>query len=608
MSYKEKAAGTPERQVSSSAEESSFIFVPRCTPWPPFQVTLKQLRERLPGKRIVVFEANAQNLEKYAEDIEVIQYTGQRFLAAHMHQQLQGKLDWSRCALVVVPVTSHDGSGYENVLQFAGTVQGVPAAFIAPNGQIKPIPDHITAAMPPAMIGGQGTAYGAGAVDYSYLDPTAGMPGSIDLVYHLDDGTLYLQGWLKEQEALASLAPSESDESADEDGDYEEVFLFRHLRADLSVTSGTLLGIAIFIPDAEKIPQGVTLKFKNGEHVWLSLPEEFDKIDKPALCLAKVGPIFQQCLDREGVRATEKKQVISCFRPLMADINRRMLAHATVAEEILYGEQPENPKVTVLVNIFKTYHMLRQQIADFIEDPFIREQEFLVVLDSVDEAAYFKRLMERFYQIYKMPMRLLVMKRQSGFIPTVNVGADAARGEFLLILNSDVFNKSEGWLESMLSCIEDDPSVGIVGARLLYPDESIQHVELSWRREAVYDGLVINIHPYKGLSQLLVPYEGAVEVDAVTGACMLVRTGQFREMGKLDDGFIRGDYDDSDICMRVRQAGLRIVCDNRAVLYHVEGVVRHHGTDLRHLVWYYNTLRHHDLWGEEIIKLLEKKG
>ena len=614
MSYKTKVAsgitsdGNMPEAGGMEAEVSRFIFVPRCTPWPPFQITLKQLRERLPDKRIVVFEANAQNLDKYPNDIEVIQYMGQRFLAAPMHQQLAGKVDWSMCALIVVPVSNHDGSGYENVLQFAGTVPGVSAAFITPAGQIKPLPGHIAGAIPAAMMGGQGMPYGAGAMDYSYIDPTAGMPGSIDLLYHLDNGTLYLQGWLREQDQLESISPSRKDESADDNREYEEVYLFRHMRADLSATAGSIMGIAIFINDVEKVPKGITLRFKNGSHMWLSLPDEYDKLEKPAQCLAKVGNIFQQCLEREGIKAEEEKQVVASFKPLMADINRRMLDHATVAEEIVYGEQPDSPKVTVLVNIYKTYEMLRQQIADFVADPFIREQEILIVLDSVDDTNYFKRLMESYHEIYGLPMRLLVMERQSGFIPTVNMGADAARGEFLLILNSDVFNKSERWLESMLSCIEEDPTIGIVGARLLFPDESIQHVELSWRKGSIDDGFVIATHPYKGLSQRLVPYEGVVEVNAVTGACMLVRTGQFREMGKLDDGFIRGDYDDSDLCLRMRQAGLRIVCDHRAVLYHVEGVVRHHGTDLRHLVWYYNTLRHHELWGKEIIKLIEKKG
>ena len=615
MSYNTKAAseiasdGNIPRRGAWGPRMSRFIFVPRCTPWPPFQITLKQLRERLPDKRIVVFEANAQNLDKYPKGIEVIQYTGQRFHADHMRQQLEGKLDWRRCALIIVPVTSHDGSGYENVLHFAGTVLGVSAAFITPSGQIKPLPSHFAQTASSALKGGeQGMQEGMGNGDYPFYGKTTVMQDRIDVVYHIDDGILYLQGWLNEQDALEGLAPCGSDESADENDQFEKAYCFRYLRSGPSVTTDTLLGIALFVHGVEKIPEGVSLRFAKGSHVWLLLPEEFDKRDKPTECLASIGITFQKCLEREGIKAEEKKQVVASFKPLMADINRRMLDHAKVAEEIVYGEQPDSPKVTVLVNIYKTYEMLRQQIADFVADPFIREQEILIVLDSVDDTNYFKRLMESYHEIYGLPMRLLVMERQSGFIPTVNIGADAARGEFLLILNSDVFNKSERWLESMLSCIEEDPTIGIVGARLLFPDESIQHVELSWRKGSIDDGFVIATHPYKGLSQRLVPYEGVVDVNAVTGACMLVRAVQFREMGKLDDGFIRGDYDDSDLCLRMRQAGLRIVCDHRAVLYHVEGVVRHHGTDLRHLVWYYNTLRHYELWGEEIIKLLEKKG
>ena len=262
--------------------EPSFVLVPRCIPWPSFQVTLKQLRERMSGKRIVVFEANAQNLDKYAEDIDVIPYIGQRFQAEQMHQQLEGKLDWSRCALIVVPVTNQDGSGYDNVMQFARTGRGVQAVYITPKGQLKGIPQSATA------IAGS---------EFADYDPTAAMPGSIELVYQLEDGTLYVQGWLREQDELSSLTPCESDGAAGDNGEYDQVSLFRYMHADFPLTEGTNLGVAVFIPEAgEEIPQGLTFEFEDGGHAWLMLPDEFDKKDKPAQCLAKVGATFQKCL------------------------------------------------------------------------------------------------------------------------------------------------------------------------------------------------------------------------------------------------------------------------------------------------------------------------
>jgi GT2 family glycosyltransferase len=172
-----------------------------------------------------------------------------------------------------------------------------------------------------------------------------------------------------------------------------------------------------------------------------------------------------------------------------------------------------------------------------------------------------------------------------------------------MLLNSDVFPKAAGWLEKMTATLQSDPTIGIVGARLLYPDGSVQHVAMDWRREPACDNLLINIHPYKGMHPSLVPDKGVAEVGGVTGACMLMRREEYMELGMFDTGFIRGDCEDSDFCLRASAKGYRIVCDNRAELYHLEGAS--YKPEARRLLFYYNTARQEKRWGAVIA---ERRG
>jgi GT2 family glycosyltransferase len=169
-------------------------------------------------------------------------------------------------------------------------------------------------------------------------------------------------------------------------------------------------------------------------------------------------------------------------------------------------------------------------------------------------------------------------------------------------LNSDVFPNSEDWLQKLIATMQSDPTIGIVGARLLYPDGSIQHVGMDWKREPVCENLLINTHPYKGIHPSLVREAAVTEVGAVTGACMLMRRDDFIRLGMFDTGFIRGDYEDSDFCLRASEAGYRIVCDNRVELVHLEGAS--YKPDVRQLLFHYNTLRQEKRWGATIERRL----
>jgi GT2 family glycosyltransferase len=155
---------------------------------------------------------------------------------------------------------------------------------------------------------------------------------------------------------------------------------------------------------------------------------------------------------------------------------------------------------------------------------------------------------------------------QHGFGSACNAGAGAARGRLLAFLNNDTI-PTEGWLDALAGEADAHPDVGIVGAKLLWPDNTIQHagVVIDPERNArhVYAGFPAD-HPAVSKSR---------DFQVVTGAAMLVRRELFEELDGFDRAFANG-WEDVDLCLRAREHGRRVRYCHRAVLYHLEGATR----------------------------------
>src|SRR5262245_16586005 len=151
-----------------------------------------------------------------------------------------------------------------------------------------------------------------------------------------------------------------------------------------------------------------------------------------------------------------------------------------------------------------------------------------------------------------------------------NRGAEAAGGEYLLFLNDDTEVIADEWLTVMLEQVTR-PGVGAVGAKLLYPDGAIQH-----------GGVVLGVrglacHAFRHTPDAAWGYHGLAHVtrncSAVTAACMLVPHPVFDEVGGFDLRF-PVEYNDVDLCLRIREKRYRIVYAADAKLYHYESATR----------------------------------
>ncbi len=153
-----------------------------------------------------------------------------------------------------------------------------------------------------------------------------------------------------------------------------------------------------------------------------------------------------------------------------------------------------------------------------------------------------------------------------------NIGARAARFEFLLLLNNDVIVNEPLWLRTMLDECLVNERVAAVGAKLLYPAGTVQHAGV------VLGGGGVAEHAFRGIAGQAPGYVmramAAQEISAVTAACMLVRRDAFEAVGGLDEVELTVAFNDVDLCVKLTQAGWKIIYTPDAVAEHRESISR----------------------------------
>ena len=173
--------------------------------------------------------------------------------------------------------------------------------------------------------------------------------------------------------------------------------------------------------------------------------------------------------------------------------------------------------------------------------------------------------------------RVRVLRRPAPFnFAALNNAASAeAAGEVLVLLNNDIEVLEPNWLRALVA-MAMRPDVGAVGAKLLYPDRTLQHggILLGPAGAATHVGrhLPADAPGYGG--QLAVTRD----LSAVTGACLAIRNEVFLRVGGMDER-LAVTWNDIDLCLRVRERGLRVVWTPLAVLTHREGETRGRDAD-----------------------------
>ena len=148
-----------------------------------------------------------------------------------------------------------------------------------------------------------------------------------------------------------------------------------------------------------------------------------------------------------------------------------------------------------------------------------------------------------------------------GFVRTCNEGGSKARGKYTLFLNNDV-QVTEGWLSELVGTFDEFSGVGAVGPKVIYPNGRLQEAGVFINSDCTSHMIGLTDDPD------LPRYNYIKEVEYCSGVCLLLETNAFREMGGFDEKFAPSYCEDMDLCLGIRNKGLRIFYNPRSVIIH----------------------------------------
>lgn len=228
----------------------------------------------------------------------------------------------------------------------------------------------------------------------------------------------------------------------------------------------------------------------------------------------------------------------------------------------------EEPLVSILIPNKDHTDDLDVCLNSFFERADYQNYEFIIIENNSvlpETFAYYEK-------IEKEHDNVKVVYWEAGFNYSAinNFGFKFAKGDYIMLLNNDVELITPDIFQSMLGfCMR--PEVGIVGAKLLYNDHTVQHAGVLVGAGGLAD------HVFKGLHEDDPGYMGRAissqDVSAVTAACLLVKKSVYEEVGGLEEEF-QVAFNDVDFCLKVRKAGYLIVYDADVKLFHYESKSR----------------------------------
>jgi GT2 family glycosyltransferase len=240
------------------------------------------------------------------------------------------------------------------------------------------------------------------------------------------------------------------------------------------------------------------------------------------------------------------------------------------ATRVRWRLPPAAPMVSIIIPTRDRLDLLRPCIESILrtQPKYPGPLELLVIDNDSNEPAtqaYLKHLAA------KGSARVKRFRGDFNWSAINNAAVPSARGEVLIFLNNDTVVLSEDWCAE-LAANALRPEVGAVGARLLYDDGTVQHAGVVLGVEGVAGHDSVGEAPERG------GYFGRSHVQrsaaAVTGACLATRRTVFVEVGGFDDANLKVAFNDVDYCLRLRNAGYRVIYDPFAVLYHFESKSR----------------------------------
>jgi len=246
------------------------------------------------------------------------------------------------------------------------------------------------------------------------------------------------------------------------------------------------------------------------------------------------------------------------------------LDHPTASEHHFDLSQ-NTPLISIIVPTRDQAALLKVTIDSILELTHYPAYEIIIV-DNNSGLPETKALLKSYLDHFPGKIHLIDAAYPFNFSKLINEGVHKAKGEFIVMLNNDMKVIDGNWLSEMVKYAQL-PDAGAVGAKLIFPDNTLQHAGIAVGLGEATGHLFINSAP--GEAGYLNHINHIGNVTAVTGACLMCSRKTYLAVGGMDEN-LPVEYNDVDLCLKFRAAGLHNIYLPQVVLYHYESATRGH--------------------------------
>ncbi len=226
-----------------------------------------------------------------------------------------------------------------------------------------------------------------------------------------------------------------------------------------------------------------------------------------------------------------------------------------------------NAVVSIIIPLYNKIEYTQQCLeALYSIENGINEFEVIVVDNaSTDETNNFLNFALKVYDNFKV----ITSSKNLKFAGACNLGAKNSNGKFLVFLNNDT-TPTTNWLSAGINQLVANQEIGIVGSKLVYPDDTIQHAGIEFVSNMHPEYELWPVHRYLNLSKDDPLTNQAEFVEAVTGACLFISSELFKAVNGFSEEY-EMYFEDSDLCFKVKSYGKKIFYEPSSLVYHYEG-------------------------------------
>lgn len=301
------------------------------------------------------------------------------------------------------------------------------------------------------------------------------------------------------------------------------------------------------------------------------------RLTEQAKCIEHIPKVLYFWRAHQGSVASDisaKPYTLKAARHALEEHLKRLHLEGQVSDgtipstyRIQYKIQGE-PLVSILIPNKDHIDDLEKCIDSIMEQSTYTNIEIIVIENnSTDQATfdYYQSVVKEYPSV-----RVITWEKGFNYAAINNFAVEHAKGDYLLLLNNDIEIITPDWIEQMLMFAQRD-DVGIVGCKLYYEDDTVQH-----------GGVIIGLggvagHAHKDFERNAPGYMYRLQIvqnfSAVTAACMMVSRNIYQQVGGMDEGY-QVAFNDVDFCLQVRKAGYLVVFTPYAELYHYESKSR----------------------------------